>query len=161
MVEDVLAEVVDGRGINTRPLQYCWTPHEGNRSHVSSQCLTPPTGHQNTATFQNGMNTCSNNCNESVNQVIKIRSRLKPLSIIPPISYVTAKADSGASNHYWYHKILRHYHTSKVILSDPVLNYQIIPLLEQLMLAKSTFIQIDCPQKHRVQAFSLIYRMHH
>ena len=36
-----------------------------------------------------------------VNQVIKIRSRLKTLSIIPPIPYVTAKADSGASNHYW------------------------------------------------------------
>ena len=69
------------------------------------------------------MGGCSNNCNEGRcgiedgnNQVNKLRTRLKPPSIIPPTSFVTAKADSGASKHYWRPQDVT---SLKNITSDP------------------------------------------
>ena len=86
-----------------RPMTYCWT--HGNYYHNSGTCINTSHGHQQAATFHNRLGVNDRNCawqirmdvqhidNKNKNQLVQ--------SLIPP-HFIKSKADSGASNHYWW-----------------------------------------------------------
>jgi hypothetical protein len=99
-----------GRGPPNGPkiLHYCWS--HGGCGHPGTDCNTPSQGHQAHATFANKLGGNTHNCpaewhcGTNTGQVnhIKLENRLNQPTSIPILSNtIQAKADSGASHHYW------------------------------------------------------------
>ena len=109
---------------------YCHT--HGACTHTSKECKWPKSGHKKEATFKNMMGGSTAYCQQcswkdgTESSLLKIKQNLNTLSIVPLLTSnpVIAKADSGASNHYWRpqdtHCLtnLRQYSGPSVILPD-------------------------------------------
>jgi hypothetical protein len=87
---------------------YCWT--HGGCGHIGSSCNAKLKGHQDVATFTNKMGGSANNCSwqfgfEDTKVVSHNLNTVtdKPSSSpnLPPPTTIIAKADSGASSHYF------------------------------------------------------------
>ena len=79
--------------------QYCWT--HGACNHAGANCLNPLPGHQGTATFANRMNGCDFYCQPVANNISNQNVTPYTHDTTSNSTIIVAKADSGATNHYW------------------------------------------------------------